>query len=99
MKEATTNKALSLKTLTKSTVWDVQENDIFRMLEAADKDVELKDNLRHVADIMELFATGFFVLYTAEMWIAFGYSMFNVLLLSLAVVLAVYKIIFFIRGK
>ena len=55
--------------------------------------------LRHVADIMELFATGFFVLYTAEMWIAFGYSMFNVLLLSLAVVLAVYKIIFFIRGK
>ena len=52
MKEATTNKALSLKTLTKSTVWDVQENDIFRMLEAADKDVELKDNLRHVADII-----------------------------------------------
>ena len=33
MKEATPNKALSLKTLTKSTVWDVQENDIFRLLE------------------------------------------------------------------
>ena len=52
MKEATTNKALSLKTLSKSTVWDVQENDIFRMLDAADKDVELKDNLRRVADII-----------------------------------------------
>ena len=52
MKEATTNKALSLKALSKSTVWDVQENDIFRMLDAADKDVELKDNLRRVADII-----------------------------------------------
>ena len=52
MKEATTNKALSLKTLTKSSVWDVQENDIFRMLEAADKDGELKENLRHIADII-----------------------------------------------
>ena len=48
----TTAKAISLKTLTKSTVWDVQENDIFRMLEAGDKDSELKDNLRHYADII-----------------------------------------------
>ena len=32
MKEDNNNKALSLKNLTKSTVWDVQENDIFRML-------------------------------------------------------------------
>ena len=38
----TTAKAISLKTLTKSTVWDVQENDIFRMLEAGDKDSELR---------------------------------------------------------
>ena len=52
MKEATTNKALSLKTLTKSSVWDVQENDIFRLLEAADKEGELKENLRHIADIV-----------------------------------------------
>ena len=51
-KETTTNKALSLKSLTKSSVWDVQENDIFRMLDAAEKDVELKDNLRHYADII-----------------------------------------------
>ena len=46
------SKALSLKTITKSSVWDVQENDIFRMLEAAEKDPELKDNLRHFADII-----------------------------------------------
>ena len=45
-------KALSLKNLTKSTVWDVQENDIFRMMEAGEKDAELKDNLRHFADII-----------------------------------------------
>ena len=52
MKETSSNKALNLKTLTKSTVWDVQENDIFRMLDAAEKDPEVKDNLRHYADII-----------------------------------------------
>ena len=52
MKEETTKKALSFKTLTKSTVWDVQENDIFRMLEVADKEGELKENLRHISDII-----------------------------------------------
>ncbi len=46
------SKALSLKTLTKSSVWDIQENDIFRMLTAAEKDSELKDNLRHYASII-----------------------------------------------
>lgn len=45
-------KVLTLKTLTKSSVWDVQENDIFRMLEAAEKDADLKDNLRHYTDII-----------------------------------------------
>lgn len=45
-------KALTLKTLTKSNVWDIQENDIFRMWEAAEKDAELKDNLRHYTDII-----------------------------------------------
>ena len=54
MKEENKNKALSLKTLTKSSVWDVQENDIFRMLDAADKDGELKENLRHIADIIQI---------------------------------------------
>lgn len=51
-KEETTNKALGIKTLTKSNVWDIQENDIFRMLESAEKDSELKENLRHYADII-----------------------------------------------
>ena len=51
-KEETTSKALGIKTLTKSNVWDIQENDIFRMLESAEKDSELKENLRHYADII-----------------------------------------------
>ena len=51
-KESKDCKALSLKTLTKSSVWDIQENDIFRMLSASDKDAELKDNLRHYASII-----------------------------------------------
>jgi hypothetical protein len=51
-KESKENKALSLKTLTKSSVWDIQENDIFRMLAAAEKDAELKDNIRHYASII-----------------------------------------------
>jgi hypothetical protein len=51
-KESNGNKSINLKTLTKSTVWDVQENDIFRMLEIADKDVELKEELRRITDII-----------------------------------------------
>lgn len=39
-------KALTLKTLTKSKVWDIQENDIFRLWEGAEKDSDLKDNQR-----------------------------------------------------
>ena len=50
--EQTEVKVASLKMLTKSTVWDVQENDIFRLLEAAEKDAEMKDNVRHYADII-----------------------------------------------
>lgn len=45
-------KALTLKTLTKSNVWDVQENDIFRMFEAAEKEADLKENFRHYLDII-----------------------------------------------
>lgn len=45
-------KALTLKTLTKSNVWDVQENDIFRMWEAASKDADFKDNKRHYLDVI-----------------------------------------------
>ena len=39
-------KAITLKTLTKSNVWDQQENDIFRMWEAAEKEADLRDNQR-----------------------------------------------------
>ena len=45
-------KTLTLKTLTKSNVWEVQENDIFRMWEAAEKDVDFKDNRRHYLDVI-----------------------------------------------
>lgn len=45
-------KAITLKALTKSNVWDIQENDIFRMWAAAEKDVDLKDNTRKYLDII-----------------------------------------------
>ena len=51
-KEETESKSINVKTLTKSSVWDVQENDIFRMLDAVEKDAELKENLRHIMDII-----------------------------------------------
>ena len=44
--------ALTMKTLTKSNVWDIQETDIFRLWEAAEKDADLKDNIRHYTDIL-----------------------------------------------
>ena len=46
-------KALTLKTLNKSNVWDIQENDIFRLWEAAEKEADLKDNVRHYTDIIK----------------------------------------------
>jgi len=45
-------RALTLKTLNKSNVWDLQENDIFRLWESAEKDADLKDNMRHYSDIV-----------------------------------------------
>ncbi|MBO4719493.1 MAG: hypothetical protein J5658_06440 [Prevotella sp.] len=50
--QAEDSNALSLKSLTKSSVWDVQENDIFRMLEAGLKDADVKENFRHYVDII-----------------------------------------------
>ncbi len=52
MEQQTNKKALTLKTLTKSSVWDIQENDIFRLWEGAEKDAEVKDNARHFVDII-----------------------------------------------
>ena len=46
-------KALTLKTLNKSNIWDLQENDIFRLWEAAEKDADIKDNARHYIDIIK----------------------------------------------
>lgn len=47
-------KALTLKTLTKGNVWDVQENDIFRMLEGAEKDTDIRDNIRRYTDTIRV---------------------------------------------
>lgn len=33
-------------------MWDVQENDILRMWQAAEKDIDIKDNARHYYDII-----------------------------------------------
>ena len=46
-------KALTLKTLNKSNIWDLQENDIFRLWEAAEKDAEVRDIIRHYLDIVK----------------------------------------------
>ena len=51
-KEAEESSAQSLKSLTKSSVWDVQENDIIRMIETGVKDPEIKESLRHYIDII-----------------------------------------------
>lgn len=52
MKQSVAKKALTLKTLTKNNIWDLQENDIFRMMDGIDKDADIKDNMRHYTDIM-----------------------------------------------
>lgn len=46
-------KPLTLKTINKSNVWDIHENDVFRMLEASEKDSDVRDNLRHYIDIIK----------------------------------------------
>ena len=47
------NPSLSIKAVTKSSVWDIQENDVFRMWEAACKDAEVKENVNHYLDIFK----------------------------------------------
>ena len=46
-------KALTLKTLTKSNVWELQENDILRMWESAKKESDFKDNKRHYFEVIK----------------------------------------------
>ena len=52
------NPSLSIKAITKSSVWDIQENDVLRMWEAATKDAEVKENVQHYLDI---FKSAFFI--------------------------------------
>lgn len=42
----------SIKTLTKSNVWEIQENDVFRLFTAAEKDADTKENLPHYFEVM-----------------------------------------------
>ncbi len=46
-------KTLTLKNLNKSNVWDIQENDVIRMWEAASRDNDLKDNANHYREIIK----------------------------------------------
>ena len=45
--------ALSLKNLTKSNVWGIQENDVFRLWEQAERDADLRDNERHYIEVIK----------------------------------------------
>ena len=47
------NPALSIKAITKISVWDIQENDVFRVWEAVTKDAEVKENIQHYLDIFK----------------------------------------------
>ena len=51
-RESDSNNVLTLKSLTKSSVWDIQENDVFRLWEGAEKDSEVRENVRHYQDIL-----------------------------------------------
>ena len=55
--------------------------------------------LRHAADIAELFTVAFFLAYVVQTFLTSIASPFNILFLSLGIILAVYKIIFFVKGK
>ena len=47
------NSTLTLKSLNKGNVWDIQENDVFRLITSAKKDAELKENINHYIDIIK----------------------------------------------
>ena len=47
------NPSLSIKSITKSSVWDIQENDVFRMWEAATKDAEVRESIHQYLDIFK----------------------------------------------
>ena len=47
------NPSLTIKSVTKSSVWDIQENDVYRMFDAATKDAEVKENVNHYVNIFK----------------------------------------------
>lgn len=49
----TDNNNLTLKSLTKSNVWELQENDVFRLLKGASKDVDVRENLSRYVTIIK----------------------------------------------
>ncbi len=47
------NPSLTIKSVTKSSVWDIQENDVYRMFDAATKDAEVRENINHYVNIFK----------------------------------------------
>ena len=47
------NPSLTIKSVTKSSVWDIQENDVYRMFDAATKDAEVRENVNHYVNIFK----------------------------------------------
>ena len=53
MKDETAKKAMTLKALTKSSAWDLQENDVFRLWTKSEKDSEVKENSNRYIGILK----------------------------------------------
>ncbi len=51
MKNTSEQKSITLKTLTKNTVWDVQEDELLHMFQAASKDAEVLENIRQYVNL------------------------------------------------
>lgn len=49
---ATDKKQITLKTLTKSNVWELQENDVFRIWGAGEKDADMVENVNRYLSIL-----------------------------------------------
>lgn len=50
--KSSNKKQLTLKTLNKSNVWDIQENDVIRLWDAAARESDFKDNANHYREIV-----------------------------------------------
>lgn len=54
MKHSVAKKALTLKTLTKNSIWDLQENDVFRLWAASSREADVRENNRHYLDLIRV---------------------------------------------